>query len=519
VEGRTTPTSEQDTGAGLRTFLIADVRGYTSFSQREGDEAAARLARRFADIVREGIADHGGELVELRGDEALVVFNSTREALRAAVDMQTRFVAEMRLPDGLPLRVGIGIDAGEAVRVERGYRGRALNLAARLCSIAGPGQVLVSELLVHLAGRVDELRYASRGQVTMKGIDEPIRVLEVQFELELPAEPAVARPARRLPVRALLAGLGALAFAVALGALLLPRATGGGDGVAIGPNTVARIDADSGDVAEVLDGGVDPQQLVSYEGALWVTNGADKTVTRIDLEAQEQRPLGVGTTPTSIAAGAGFVWVLLGLENRLLRIDPATGVQQHTVDVGLNPSDVLVAAGAVWVANEGDDSVWRIDPTALDLRGDPVDVGEGPSGLGVDRGPVWVANALAGQGSLTAIEAETGRVTRPPITLRDPPTRLAVAGDFVWVTHESADRVTQLNADTGDVVRTVNVGNGPQGIAVTAGSVWVANTLDGTLTRIDARSGDPVGSPIDVGGAPHGVTVHEGDVFVAVAER
>jgi class 3 adenylate cyclase/DNA-binding beta-propeller fold protein YncE len=518
VAGRTTPTGEQDTGAGLRTVLSADVRGYTSFAQREGDEATARLARRFAEIVREGIADHGGELVELRGDEALVVFNSTREALRAAVDMQTRFVAEMRLPEGLPLRVGIGIDAGEAVRVEQGYRGRALNLAARLCSIAGPGQVLVSEWLAHLAGRVDDLSYASRGQVTVKGIDEPIRVLEVQFTLEVPAEAPAPRPARRLPVPPLVAGLGAVAVAIALAALIVPRVTGGGGGLAIGPNTVARIDAGSGDLADVLLAGNDPQQLVWHDGALWVTNGADKTVTRIDLHAEELRPLGLSTTPTAIAAGAGYVWVLLGFENRLLRIDPATVGQPRPVDVGLNPSDVVVTAGTVWVANEGDDSVWRIDPAALDAL-DPVRVGEGPSGLAAGGGAVWVANALAGGGSLTAIEAETGRVTGKAIPLRDPPTRLALAGEFVWITHESADQVTQLNAETGGVVRTVPVGNGPQGIAVAGDSVWVANTLDGTVTRIDARSGDPIGPAIEVGGAPHGVTAHEDDVWVAVAER
>jgi class 3 adenylate cyclase len=55
----------------LLTFLIADVRGYTSFTQSRGDEAAARLAGAFAEIAREGVEAHGGEVIELRGDGRL----------------------------------------------------------------------------------------------------------------------------------------------------------------------------------------------------------------------------------------------------------------------------------------------------------------------------------------------------------------------------------------------------------------------------------------------------------------
>jgi transcriptional regulator with XRE-family HTH domain len=59
----------------LLTFLIADIRGYTRFTQEQGDEAAAKLANRFADIAREVVTARGGEVIELRGDEALAVFH------------------------------------------------------------------------------------------------------------------------------------------------------------------------------------------------------------------------------------------------------------------------------------------------------------------------------------------------------------------------------------------------------------------------------------------------------------
>ena len=55
--------------------------------------------------------------------------------------------------------MGIGLDAGEAVPVGAGYRGGALNMAARLCSLAEPGQVIASEAVTHLARNVDGVRY------------------------------------------------------------------------------------------------------------------------------------------------------------------------------------------------------------------------------------------------------------------------------------------------------------------------------------------------------------------------
>src|SRR5437763_1961585 len=89
--GECSVTDSPDVVAEVRTFLIADIRGYTRFTQEQGDEAAARLAGRFAALARETVEGHGGDLIELRGDEALAVFPSARQALRCAVALQARF--------------------------------------------------------------------------------------------------------------------------------------------------------------------------------------------------------------------------------------------------------------------------------------------------------------------------------------------------------------------------------------------------------------------------------------------
>jgi class 3 adenylate cyclase len=175
---------------GVRTFVIADVRGYSRYTEECGDEAAAALSARFAAIVDEAVAAHDGELVELRGDEALVVFTSARQAIRSAVDLQSHF-HEAASEFDIPLRVGIGIDSGEAVQLEDGsFRGAALNVAARLCGRASGGEVIISEATSRMAGRLGGLHYSDSGRVRLKNIPDPIHIYKVYSELD-------ARPSNR----------------------------------------------------------------------------------------------------------------------------------------------------------------------------------------------------------------------------------------------------------------------------------------------------------------------------------
>jgi Tol biopolymer transport system component/class 3 adenylate cyclase len=188
-----------EASADVRAFLIADVRGYTLFTAERGDEEAAKLAARFAQVAREGVEARSGTVVELRGDEALCVFSSPRQAIRAAMDLQQRFAEETQADSSLPLPVGIGLDAGEAVPLEGGYRGGALNLAARLCGQAGPGEILASSDIVHLAGHIEGIAYADRGHVALKGLAEPVRVISITAGVDSPAPPR--RRASHVPSR------------------------------------------------------------------------------------------------------------------------------------------------------------------------------------------------------------------------------------------------------------------------------------------------------------------------------
>ena len=177
--------------------MIADVRGYTAFTQARGDEEAGRLAARFAACTRECVDAGGGTVLELRGDEALCVFDSPRQALRTAIALQRAYADATREDPSLPLLVGIGLDAGEAVAVEGGFRGGALNLAARLCSLAGPGEALAGDGVVLMAGQVE-------GSVTPTAAVFGSRVSATRCASVGSSSTSISRPCvrARLPARA-----------------------------------------------------------------------------------------------------------------------------------------------------------------------------------------------------------------------------------------------------------------------------------------------------------------------------
>ncbi|MDQ2740800.1 MAG: adenylate/guanylate cyclase domain-containing protein, partial [Chloroflexota bacterium] len=177
-----------EVASDLRTILLADIRGYTAYTKERGDAAASVLSEQFLALCREVIASHQGELFGSAGDQALAAFASARHALRAAVALHARLAAEQLVQPSLPLHAGIGLDAGEVVRVGADYRGGAINLAARLCSLAGPGEIFASESVIHLAGATEGLTFLDRGAVTLKGLPVPVRVIHIAAAGEEPGD-------------------------------------------------------------------------------------------------------------------------------------------------------------------------------------------------------------------------------------------------------------------------------------------------------------------------------------------
>ena len=328
--------------APVRTFLIADIRGYTRFTQEHGDEAAARLTSTFSHIVGATIAEHGGTLVELRGDEALVVFASARRAISAAVEVQRRCRQDGDLGPALPLGVGIGLrgrlDAGEAVPLDGGgYRGAALNLAARLCAIAAPGEILASASVAHLAGHIDGARFVPRRAERLKGIAERVRLVEVVPEQ--PFAPLAPPRAARRPKRVWIAvvGIATLAVAAALGGTVLSRS--GGGATAVLPANAAGLLTGNGRLVGHVSVPGRPAAVAVGEGATWITDSLNGTLLRVEPARRlVVDRIHVGATPAGVAVGAGSVWVANSEAGTVSQVNPDTDTVVATIRVGNGPT-------------------------------------------------------------------------------------------------------------------------------------------------------------------------------------
>jgi class 3 adenylate cyclase/tetratricopeptide (TPR) repeat protein len=170
------------------TLLFTDLVGSTQLHERLGDEAADVLRRRHFQLLSDAVAGAGGREVKRTGDGVMAVFPSAVDAVSCAVAIQQ---AVEDVQDG-QLAVRVGINAGEVTAEDGDYYGTPVNVAARLCDAAAPGQVLVSDLVRGLAGNRGGHRFAGLGSVRLKGLHEPVRVWEVRWgdQREAPTEDA-----------------------------------------------------------------------------------------------------------------------------------------------------------------------------------------------------------------------------------------------------------------------------------------------------------------------------------------
>jgi class 3 adenylate cyclase/ABC-type oligopeptide transport system substrate-binding subunit/streptogramin lyase/predicted Ser/Thr protein kinase len=494
--------------AQLRTFLIADVRGYTRYTQQHGDEAAAELASSFATLVDEAVAAHEGRVIELRGDEALVVFDSARQALQAALAVQAA-VTDRELPRG----VGIGIDAGEAVPVGKGYRGGALNMAARLCSLAGPGEVLASDAVVHLARAVPGVRYLQGRMERLKGIEQPVRVVEV-----VPQERAVAflrSVTRRLRGRRWPAAVATGVAALAVGAVLLLVLRGGSETELSSPRSVASFKPD-GTLAANVSTGVDSYDELYLDGYVWSLNDGG-SIAKIDPRTNEvvqAVPIGHDGGWT---VGDGSVWVANMDKPEVIRVNGQYGsitrisLPKPSDGSTANPQGIAYGAGSLWVGQG--QRILRLNPTTGKVRGT------------IPASDTWILRF--GEGALYAATPYNGDFLKV-----DPESNtvswhshvhpwigdLLAAGGWLWLTVDSDAGVYRFSEADGSQNGFVHTGDGSGDLAFDEGAVWVSNWRAGTVSRVDAVSSAVKSFP--TGNAPTGLVVSpDGRVWVGITSR
>jgi class 3 adenylate cyclase len=174
-------------------FLFADLRDYTRYVESYGDRAAAELLDAYRALVRAAVADFGGAEIKTEGDSFYVVFPSASSAVQCGLAI-LHAAAERGRERGTPIRVGIGVHAGETVETAEGYVGSVVNVAARVCSQARPGELLVTDTVRALTRTFLPVRFTDRRTRRLKGIAEPMVLYRVET---LEEGAALAPPARR----------------------------------------------------------------------------------------------------------------------------------------------------------------------------------------------------------------------------------------------------------------------------------------------------------------------------------
>jgi len=159
-----------------RTFAFVDLSGFTNYTAVAGDDAAGRLLSAFRTIAREIASERGVRIAKWLGDGCMVVAVEQPDAISFALELERRSATACS-----PLALRVGLATGLALLFEGDdYIGSAVNLAARLCDVASPFEVLIP------ASHVDNLPEGVRAQphapLELRGFPEPIDVMDLSGE-------------------------------------------------------------------------------------------------------------------------------------------------------------------------------------------------------------------------------------------------------------------------------------------------------------------------------------------------
>jgi len=161
--------------SAVRTFLFTDIVGSTSLTEEYGDIMAMTILRKHNEIVRNSLKSHYAREIKHTGDGIMATFDSTSKAVRSALEMQKDLSSYREANPATHLHVKIGINAGEPVTEGDDFFGAAVQLTKRLCDLADPGQVLISDVVKSLCmGR--NFQFSDLGDHELKGFAQPAKV-------------------------------------------------------------------------------------------------------------------------------------------------------------------------------------------------------------------------------------------------------------------------------------------------------------------------------------------------------
>jgi branched-chain amino acid transport system substrate-binding protein len=280
-----------------------------------------------------------------------------------------------------------------------------------------------------------------------------------------------------------------------------------------------------------------PSTIAVGEGAVWVLNADDRTISKIDPETKEVETIGTGGVTTDLAVGEGAVWVGNGEQGDIASTTSVSRVDPDTTSVGetqvlpsarttldvrpagefrtLGVSQLAVGAGAVWAINP-DLSVSRIDPdTGKRVAIIPVEAGRA---IAAGEEGVWVIGPGVGETPhVIGIDPRTNEVSQDiELGAEGDLTGLAVGGGSVWATEIERGLLWRIEPGPDPTTQTIGVGVGATAVTYGDGAVWVANLIRNEITRVDVGTNE-VTDTIQLAGTPPSVATGAGTAWVSIA--
>jgi class 3 adenylate cyclase len=499
----------------IATVVMLDIVGSTAIAAQLGDARYRELSARFARSVRDEVKRSGGREEDNAGDGFFVSFPQPDRAISFA----TTLADEVR---AFGIEIRSGIHTGQTERLDGKTQGIAVVIGARVMSLAGPGEVLVTSTTKELAAGSD-FGFEDFSAHELKGVPGTWQVYAVtsvdgqQRPRPLNADDAVERleaiqpqgtPSRSR--RALLAGglAGLVAIAAIAVALLRdgepsPPVSGSGEPTS---KSVVNVDPATGAILTQIPAPVpqesgptgEPPEPVHPidvgQAAVWSIRSY-QLLYRIDPEEGDVKgqPLEGGlSAPYNVAVGFDKVWV--SCARGLIEVNPATLDQSWVVDLEAEGSqfgtDLAVGGGAVWVG-VSDGQLIRVDPSTERRQ--------------VKRNLAPIDAIAFGHGSVWTVDTFGASVTRyDPVTL-EPIITIDIASGVdtlvsgesaVWALSRTLGLLTEIDVDENQADHFVQVGDDPKGLAAGQGTVWVGHE-QGVLTRIDEDTRQPTDLPFD----------------------
>lgn len=157
-------------GAARHTFVFADLAGFTALTEVHGDDQAADLAVEFCRSVNR-LLPPGAEDLKMLGDACLLRVDEASDAVALGLSLTGEVATRHGVPD-----VRVGMHTGTAVRRGAEWFGAAINIAARVAAMAGPGEVLLTATTRDAVAKRPDVRFADRGVHELRHVSTPVQL-------------------------------------------------------------------------------------------------------------------------------------------------------------------------------------------------------------------------------------------------------------------------------------------------------------------------------------------------------